>query len=73
MNEIPFGYNYNGNNVTIKLRIKLNNWLKAPVQKEIGQIRYTKTGYIIFSCSLNTASEEYIYVSERLKQQRDSS
>lgn len=73
MYEIPFGYHYSGDNLSIKLRIKLENWKKAPVEKSIGTVRYAKTGYVIFSCVVKAASEEAIYTIEQLRKQKEDS
>jgi hypothetical protein len=60
----PFGINYSGNTCSIKLRFHPNKWNKAPI--ETGNYKFTKNGYVLFECNLNTKTDEYQYVMNQI-------
>lgn len=64
----PFGFNYSGNSVSIKLRIHPDKFKKAQIGDHLGTFRYTKNGYVLFETTLSTQSDEYLELTRKLKQ-----
>jgi hypothetical protein len=63
----PFGYNYTGNSVSIKLRIHPLKFEKAKIGDHLGTWRFTKNGYVLFETVLSTKSDEYHELTLKLK------
>jgi hypothetical protein len=67
MNTItPFGYRYQGNICTIKLRFSAEKFLSLGI-KEYGTYRQTKDLYVIFEAVLHTKSEAFTILSNKLR------
>jgi hypothetical protein len=63
--QTPFGYNYSGNSVSIKLRIHPVKFQKMEIAK-LGAWRWTKSGYVLFETTLGTQSDEYKELTTKL-------
>jgi hypothetical protein len=68
--QTPFGYNYSGNSVSIKLRIHPIKFQKMEIGDRLGKWRYTKNGYILFETVLHTQSDEYKELTTKLNSQK---
>lgn len=66
MEHTPFGYRYQGDNCSIKLRFKENKFMEAGLNK-FGSYRYSKNGFIILDITLSTKSDEYKELSAALR------
>lgn len=64
--QTPFGYNYSGNSVSIKLRIHPIKFQKMEIGDRLGKWRYTKNGYVLFETTLGTQSDEYKELTTKL-------
>jgi hypothetical protein len=64
----PFGFHYEGNSVSIKLRIHPIKFKNADIGDHLGTFRYTKNGYVLFETTLSTKSEEYLELTRKLKE-----
>jgi len=64
--QTPFGYNYSGNSVTIKLRIHPVKFQKMEIGPKLGAWRWTKSGYVLFETTLGTQSDEYKELTTKL-------
>jgi len=65
----PFGYHYEGENCTIKLRFKAEKFMKSGLDK-YRHFDYTRSGYIIFNITLKTNSPEFRDVTEKINSAR---
>lgn len=65
----PFGYRYEGDSCSIKLRFKEDKFKESGLS-EHGKYRYTKNGYIIFEVTVSTKSDEYKQVSAKINSAR---
>jgi hypothetical protein len=63
----PFGYRYNGNHVSIKLRFTKEKFVSAKIE-EYGKHFTTKNGHIIFEAEYLTDSPSLAELSGLLKQ-----
>jgi hypothetical protein len=67
MNTVtPFGYRYQGNICTIKLRFSAEKFLSLGI-KEYGTFRQTRNMYVIFEAVLHTKSEAFAILSNKLR------
>jgi len=58
----PFGYNFEGSTVTVKLRFRPENYVKlklTPHTSSMVGTRTTSTNYIIIEGKFNVYSQEY--------------
>ena len=73
MNKVtPFGYRYQGNICTIKLRFSAEKFLSLGI-KEYGVYRQTRDLYVIFEAVLHTKSEAFAQLSSKLRKQQPES
>lgn len=63
----PFGYRYNGNQVSIKLRFTKEKFVSAKIE-EYGTYFTSKSGHIIFEAEYMTDSPSLAELSNILKQ-----
>lgn len=70
-NQLPFGYNFQGDVCTIKLRFKAEKFMFYGLDK-YGCYRFTKNNCVIFQITLNTKSEEYKELDAKLNSLRTS-
>jgi len=63
----PFGYRYDGNQVSIKLRFTKEKFVSAKIE-EYGKYFTTKSGHIIFEAEYLTDSPSLAELSGLLKQ-----
>lgn len=68
--QTPFGYRYEGNSVSIKLRLHPNKFESMGIGSRLGKFRYTMNGYVIFETTLDTRSDEYRELTTKLKGNR---
>lgn len=54
----PFGFRYQGNTVTIKLRFHPKKLVDVQLEK-YGSTRVTGNGYVIFETALETESDDF--------------
>jgi hypothetical protein len=62
----PFGFHYDGNSVSIKLRIHPTKFKAMEIGDNLGNWRYTKNGYVLFETTLHTQSDEYHQLTTKL-------
>ena len=62
----PFGYRYEGNTVSIKLRLHPTKFEAMKIGNTLGNWRYTKNGYVLFETTLGTQSDEYKELTTKL-------
>ena len=62
----PFGYRYEGNTVSIKLRLHPVKFKEMNIGEHLGNYRYTKNGYVLFETTLSTKSDEYQELTTKL-------
>mgnify|MGYP006270249405 CR=1 FL=1 len=62
----PFGIRYDGNSVSINLRIHPEKFKKMNIPNHIGNWRYSKNGYVLFEATLDTKTEEYVDVISKI-------
>lgn len=65
----PFGYRYDGNTCSIKLRFKAEKFKESGLDKH-GAYRYTGKGYVIFEVTVNTSSDEFKQVTAKINSAR---
>jgi hypothetical protein len=65
----PFGYRYDDNTCSIKLRFKADKFKESGLS-EHGRYRYTSKGYIIFEITVSTKSDEFKQVTAKINSAR---
>lgn len=65
----PFGFRYEGDTCTIKLRFKEEKFKQSELDK-YGHYRYTNKGYVIFEVTLKTSSPEFRDVTAKINSAR---
>lgn len=66
MTYAPFGFRYEGETCSIKLRFTQKSFDENGL-KDYGTFRPTTGGYIIFETQLNIKDDKFIQLSQRLK------
>jgi hypothetical protein len=65
-NFTPFGYRYEGNACTVKLRFKRDKFEQAGI-KELGTYQTTRSGYIIFEARFDVKSDLFKVFNAKIK------
>jgi hypothetical protein len=71
MEHTPFGYRFQGDICSIKLRFKADKFMDAGLDK-FGNYRFSKNNFVIFEIAINTKSDDYKELSAKLNSLRTS-